>query len=79
MEHVNSQQFIIQSPGPGPGCSYVITPSVLGSRLEVTIEDGGSYHYGLCHEVFVSYPTGVLKSTIRAVFLDIFAKADLRL
>ena len=57
---MDSEELIIQSPGSGPGCSYVITRSVPESRLEVTIEDGGSYDYRLCRRVQVSYSTGVL-------------------
>ena len=74
MQHVDTEEFIIELPASYYECSYVITPSNPESTTEVTIDDHFSSltyrdYQRLCTYVQVIYPTGkMLKYAILSLF-----------
>ena len=63
VQHVDSEEFIIEMPSSHHECSYIITPSDPDGTTNVTINDHfnlltWSDYYRLCQKVQVTYPTG---------------------
>ena len=83
MQHVGSEEFIIELPASYHQCSYVITPSDPQCTTEVTIDDHFNSltwfdYQRLCGRVMIIYPTGKMFSQ-QIILIDYHINTFVRL